>query len=82
MADAFKIAKGFFPVRVELPEPLPTKLLVPELLSLSLIILLAMAPPFWPLSLSLPDPLLELEDEELVLVSVLSYEGPFILISG
>ena len=40
MADAFRIANGFLPVKVELPDPVPTKLLVPEDLSLSLIILL------------------------------------------
>lgn len=73
MAEAFKTAKGFFPVRVELPDPLPTMLLVPELLSVSLIILLAIAPPVFPLSLSLPAPLLlVLEADELVLVRVLS----------
>lgn len=83
IAEAFRIAKGFLPVRVELPEPLPTRLLVPEDLSLSLIILLAIAPPACPLSLSFPEPLLELEEEELVLVRVLSIvEGPDILISG
>ena len=35
---ALRIAKGFFPVRVELPPPVPTMLLVPEDLSLSFII--------------------------------------------
>lgn len=39
IAEALRMANGFFPVRVELPEPVPTKLLVPEDLSLSLIIL-------------------------------------------
>lgn len=77
------MAKGFLPVRVELPDPLPTILLVPELLSLSLIILFAIAPPVYPFSLSFaPDPLLVLEADELVLVKVLSCDGPFILISG
>ena len=36
------MAKGFLPVNVELPCPVPTKLLVPDDLSLSLIIFLAM----------------------------------------
>ena len=82
IAEAFKIANGFLPVKVELPLPEPTRLLVPEDLSLSLIILLAIAPPDWPLSLSLL-PLLLLEADELVLVRVLSIdEGPFIFISG
>ena len=84
MAEALRMAKGFLPVSVEFPEPLPTRLLVPEDLSLSLIILLAMAPPAYPLLLSWPDPLLVLEeDEELVLIRVLStVDGPLILISG
>ena len=43
IADAFRIANGFLPVRVvPLPVPVPTKLLVPEDLSLSFIIFLAM----------------------------------------
>lgn len=35
------MANGFFPVSVEFPLPVPTRLLVPDDLSLSLIILLA-----------------------------------------
>jgi len=43
IADAFRMANGFLPVRVvPLPVPVPTKLLVPEDLSLSFIIFLAM----------------------------------------
>lgn len=43
IADAFRIANGFLPVRVvPLPVPVPTKLLVPEDLSLSFIIFFAM----------------------------------------
>lgn len=42
IADALRIAKGFFPVRVELPAPAPMRLLVPEDLSLSFIIFFAM----------------------------------------
>jgi hypothetical protein len=50
MELAFKIAKGFFPVKVELPPPVPTRLLVPDDLSLSFIIrfdiALFCAPPY------------------------------------
>jgi hypothetical protein len=43
IADAFRIANGFLPVSVvPLPVPVPTKLFVPEDLSLSFIIFLAM----------------------------------------
>ena len=43
IADAFRMAKGFLPVRVvPLPVPVPTRLLVPEDLSVSFIIFLAM----------------------------------------
>ena len=35
IADAFKMANGFLPVKVELPEPDPMRLFVPELLSVS-----------------------------------------------
>jgi len=41
IADALRIANGFLPVRVEFPCPVPTKLFVPEDLSLSLIIFFA-----------------------------------------
>jgi hypothetical protein len=43
IAEALSTANGFLPVRVLLPAPLPTKFFVPELFSLSLIILLATA---------------------------------------
>ena len=66
--EAFKIAYGFLPVRVELLPPVPTRLLVPEDLSLSLIILLLMAE----FPTSFPDaPLLVLEADELLLERVL-----------
>lgn len=39
IADAFNIANGFFPVKVELPLPDPTKLFVPDDLSVFFIIL-------------------------------------------
>jgi hypothetical protein len=42
IADAFRIANGFFPVKVVLPLPEPMRLLVPDDLSLSLIIFFAM----------------------------------------
>lgn len=81
MAEAFRMAKGFLPVRVEDPAPVPTRLFVPDDLSPSLIILLAMDAAI-PFSYYLP-PLLVLDADELVLVSVLSIDdGPLILISG
>lgn len=73
MADAFKIANGFLPVNVEFPAPVPTRLLVPDDLSLSLIILLFNARlVVYPFGAGAPGtadwPLLELEDEESVLL--------------
>ena len=44
IADAFRIANGFLPVNVEFPLPVPTKLFVPDDLSLSLIIFFERAP--------------------------------------
>jgi hypothetical protein len=44
IADAFRIANGFLPVNVEFPFPVPTKLFVPDDLSLSLIIFFERAP--------------------------------------
>ena len=41
MADALRIANGFLPVNVEFPPPAPIRLLVPDDLSLSLIIFFA-----------------------------------------
>ena len=43
MELALRMAKGFFPVNVELPPPVPTRLLVPDDLSLSFIIRLDIA---------------------------------------
>ena len=61
-----RIANGFLPVKVELPFPDPTRFLVPDDFSLSLIILLAMdefCVCVYPFSLSLPvDPRLEAEE--------------------
>jgi len=79
MEDAFRTAYGFLPVRVE--PPLPTKLFVPEDLSLSFIIRLErleLAGDYFPLELV--DLLLE---EELVLEEVLPLlGGPRIFNSG
>ena len=86
IADALRIANGFLPVSVEFPTPVPTRLLVPDDLSLSLIIFLPNGwlfadplAPFWP-----DDPLLALEEDEMVLFYELPdiADGPFILISG
>lgn len=86
IAEALRMAKGFLPVSVEFPTPVPTRLLVPDDLSLSLIIFLPNGwlfgfplPPFWP-----DYPLLLLEDDDRVLFYEPPdiVEGPFILISG
>ena len=60
MAEAFRMAKGFFPVNVVLPPPEPIRLLVPDDLSLSLIIFLAMPDALFVLLLSFSP--LELEE--------------------
>ena len=60
MELAFRIANGFFPVKVELPPPVPTRLLVPDDLSLSFIIrfdiALFCAPPGPPVAPGIPVP--------------------------
>ena len=48
MAEALRMAKGFLPVRVVLPLPEPIRLLVPDDLSLSLIIFFAIPLAFEP----------------------------------
>jgi hypothetical protein len=85
--DALRMAKGFLPVSVE-PYPLPIKLLVPDDLSLSLIIFLDMAL-FWVdycvlelllvlLAMLFTDPDLVLELDELLPL----LGGPLIASSG
>lgn len=96
IAEAFNIANGFLPVKVELPDPVPTKLLVPDDLSLSLIIFLFKVefPSAYPLAFVLEPPLFELEfvedDNELLVepdrpgtaVVTAYWFGPLVLISG
>ena len=68
IAEAFKIANGFLPVRVEDPDPEPTRLLVPEDLSLSLIIFEFKA--LFPASFPPEPPLRVLDADELLLDAV------------
>jgi len=84
IAEAFKIANGFFPVTVWLFPPLPTRLFVPEDLSLSLIILFAIAELLY-VDIKFLDSLPELPRElvlELLVLSVLLFDMGFNLISG
>ena len=46
IAEALRIANGFLPVNVEFPFPVPTKLFVPDDLSLSFIIFFESAPSY------------------------------------
>jgi hypothetical protein len=47
IAEALRMANGFLPVRVELPPPVPTRLFVPDDLSLSFMIFLAIPLAVW-----------------------------------
>ena len=95
IAEALRIANGFLPVRVELPPPVPTRLFVPDDLSLSFMIFLAIPLAvllYLDLSLSalefeeviwfaLWEPLLFVEEDEEFVLLELELDMP-ILISG